>query len=430
MKKWISLAIRNAAYSALMLALAGTMSDLFGQWIAQSSGTTEQLNDIAVVYPSTAIVVGNHGTILKTIDAGTSWMPKASGTTRDLRSTAFYSYDTDGYAVGNGVVCYSTDRGDTWSADSSLDNFTVVEYGALINPDVYMGTTTGLVRFRAFPGSPWRQRELSGGHVVSIGLQYGPAQTTFATVATSDFAYIAYGAAPAWDSVAIPLLPPWDVVTGGDLRGFVQYLVGWGGDPGPFPHLWRRESLFDSSWQRIDLPGTYFPHDVKSPGQGPIVYVCGSEEAIYRSIDTGATWALQYGNPGQHGPILRAMAFRNDTTGYAVGDSGTILFTRNGGVTPVGPGEGGVPGSAFLYQNYPNPFNPSTRIGFEVTGYGLVSLKVYDMLGREVATLVREHKPPGSYQVEFDARTLSTGIYIYRLTVGGFSQSRKLIVVR
>jgi hypothetical protein len=84
----------------------------------------------------------------------------------------------------------------------------------------------------------------------------------------------------------------------------------------------------------------------------------------------------------------------------------------------------------FLHQNYPNPFNPTTQIGFRIADYGLVSLKVYDVLGREVATLVNEVKELGQYEVQFDANNLSSGVYFYRLTSGNVSATQKLVLMK
>ncbi len=83
-----------------------------------------------------------------------------------------------------------------------------------------------------------------------------------------------------------------------------------------------------------------------------------------------------------------------------------------------------------LEQNYPNPFNPSTSIRYQVSGITQVVLKVYDLLGREITTLVNELKPAGFYEVTFDASALSSGIYMYKLQAGSFSQTKKLILMR
>ena len=83
-----------------------------------------------------------------------------------------------------------------------------------------------------------------------------------------------------------------------------------------------------------------------------------------------------------------------------------------------------------LQQNYPNPFNPTTTIKFTISDFGFTILKVYDVLGNEVATLVNEVKPAGSYKVEFDGSGLPSGIYIYRLITANFSDSKKLILLK
>jgi len=83
-----------------------------------------------------------------------------------------------------------------------------------------------------------------------------------------------------------------------------------------------------------------------------------------------------------------------------------------------------------LEQNYPNPFNPTTTIAYEITQQGFVTLKVYDILGREVATLVNEEKPSGNYEVEFGGIGLPSGVYFYTLKVGDFIQTRKMILLK
>jgi hypothetical protein len=96
-----------------------------------------------------------------------------------------------------------------------------------------------------------------------------------------------------------------------------------------------------------------------------------------------------------------------------------------------------VPSRFDLLQNYPNPFNPSTRIRFSIpskNGRGgeweKVVLEVYDVLGREVRTLVNEDLPPGSYEVTWDATGMPSGVYLYKLTAGSFTQTRKMILMR
>jgi hypothetical protein len=83
-----------------------------------------------------------------------------------------------------------------------------------------------------------------------------------------------------------------------------------------------------------------------------------------------------------------------------------------------------------LEQNYPNPFNPSTVISYQLPVNSMVSLKIYDILGNEIATLVNEEKPAGSYEVEFKAATLPSGIYFYQLKAGAYSETKKMILLK
>ncbi len=83
-----------------------------------------------------------------------------------------------------------------------------------------------------------------------------------------------------------------------------------------------------------------------------------------------------------------------------------------------------------LFQNYPNPFNPSTKIKFVIPKSSFVNLKVYDVLGREIVTLVNEEKSAGEYEIEFDATGLPSGVYIYKLQAGSYTSFKKMILLR
>jgi hypothetical protein len=84
----------------------------------------------------------------------------------------------------------------------------------------------------------------------------------------------------------------------------------------------------------------------------------------------------------------------------------------------------------FLYQNFPNPFNPTTTIKFSIPQKGFVELKVYDLIGREIKTLVKEEKNAGNYYIQFDGSELVSGIYFYKLQFGHFAQTKKFILLK
>jgi hypothetical protein len=89
-----------------------------------------------------------------------------------------------------------------------------------------------------------------------------------------------------------------------------------------------------------------------------------------------------------------------------------------------------VPQRTSLLQNYPNPFNPATLIEFQLHHAGEVSLRVYDVLGREVAVLANGTLNAGTYRVPFDGRQLASGIYYYRLVAGSFTDSKRMLLVK
>ncbi len=113
--------------------------------------------------------------------------------------------------------------------------------------------------------------------------------------------------------------------------------------------------------------------------------------------------------------------------------SGTVYFddlSVGEGVTAMNGEPAGAPAGYSLKQNFPNPFNPGTSIQFSIVDPQFITLKVYDMLGREVAVLVNEKRPAGDYMVSFDASGLASGVYIYRLVAGGFVSSRSMVLLR
>jgi len=83
-----------------------------------------------------------------------------------------------------------------------------------------------------------------------------------------------------------------------------------------------------------------------------------------------------------------------------------------------------------LSQNYPNPFNPVTKISFDIPKQSFVILKIYDMLGREVETLVNDVKAPGYYVVDFNGSELSSGVYFYRFQSAGFTDIKRMLLIR
>ncbi|MCX7878713.1 MAG: S8 family peptidase, partial [Ignavibacteria bacterium] len=128
------------------------------------------------------------------------------------------------------------------------------------------------------------------------------------------------------------------------------------------------------------------------------------------------------------GPLTNLGNTWNNEMGYGIINANQALLAVGSPVGGIQQTE--VPSEYSLSQNYPNPFNPATVIRFTIPKEGFVSLKVYDLTGREVVTLVNENRKPGTYDVKFDASKLSSGVYFYRLESGEFRAIRKLMLIR
>ena len=124
--------------------------------------------------------------------------------------------------------------------------------------------------------------------------------------------------------------------------------------------------------------------------------------------------------------------FVDSVSGWNGTAVGTVGFdtASNCMVTSIGNLQNELPKCYYLSQNYPNPFNPVTKISYEIPKSGLVTLKVYDILGKEIATLVNEVKNPGSFVVDFNGSSLSSGIYFYRLESNGFVSTKKMMLIK
>jgi photosystem II stability/assembly factor-like uncharacterized protein len=158
------------------------------------------------------------------------------------------------------------------------------------------------------------------------------------------------------------------------------------------------------------------------------------------TTNTGLNWFSVSLPTNDH---YKTSFFINDETGWVAGgygstySGGTVLTSGN---FPIGIKDIGlrIPKSFSLTQNYPNPFNPITKIKFDIPNSplyergagGFVTLIIYDILGREVATLVNEQLKPGTYEYEWNGSNFASGIYFYKLETEDFSQTRKMVLIK
>ena len=197
-----------------------------------------------------------------------------------------------------------------------------------------------------------------------------------------------------------------------------------------------------NSWQTV---GGNLEQNPDGSGNGPSVrcvailqtpqgnvYLTGTTTGLYATaqLNGAATqWAQQGANTIGNVDVESVDVRQLDGT-VAVGTFGKGVFGYNYNVTGVKNDHPILPGVYSLSQNYPNPFNPTTMISYSLPKTGLVTIKVYDVLGNEIETLVNKQKVAGKYSVEFNGGKLSSGVYFYRMQAGDFVETKKLVLMK
>lgn len=382
---------------------------------------------------------------------------------------SIYVSDNTIYSGGDSVLYLSTDGGSVWERSSRVED---VEYGITSivkwSNKLYVGTAGRGVFETTDNGDSWIPR--------NIGLDNSGALEISSVAVRGDSLY----AATIGEGVfVLNLLNPVQWIT------FREGL--------PFGVAWNVNSLYN--YNNILICGAggnasvYFNEygsslwveksfDLPAPEPNAMIALNSYGDTligiayfgIYRSINNGNSW--EYYNPGigliSFGSItvVNSVVFalisklgrsyllsskdsgadwlfeiQFDNTGYSLEFFNNKLFNGRGNglyylpYHPSGIDDIIIPGTIELYQNYPNPFNPGTAIRYQLPVNGYVMLKVFDVLGNEIATMVDEYKPAGRYEVEFNVAQvsrpeISSGIYFYQLKAGDFILTKKMILLK
>lgn len=154
----------------------------------------------------------------------------------------------------------------------------------------------------------------------------------------------------------------------------------------------------------------------------------GTDHGVFTSTDGGINWITA--NQGISYFSIHALSVQGNVLFAGAAGSGVWSRPISELLTTVEKKDAEIPFDFHLEQNYPNPFNPSTIIGYQVPIAGLVTIKVYDVLGNEIAILVDDEKPAGNFKIEFNGSNLSSGVYFYRIQAGNYTQTKKFILMK
>ncbi len=326
--------------------------------------------------------------------AGTTSQPTPSGCWRTPLNVIF-APNSDSLMLAS--VCglhRSTNRGRTW--DTLGRNSTGVSSAKLLGFDEFSNRVLYLSEI--YLGSPVGARLLRSSNQSSVWDTLFSVPTDQAYGHESPFSIVARS-----DTLILGL----KARTDGIPKGIYQSTNG-GAD---WTHPYSASSVVGVTRSRV-TPNTLF---------------AASEEGILKSTDFGATWTM-HNNALPTRRLTSLIISPYSDTMFVSTETHGVLKVWNF-LTDVDESKT-VPTQFVLHQNYPNPFNPTTTIRFGVGHRSSVCLKVFDLLGREVAMLVNEEMQPGSYEKTFSGDGLVSGVYLYRLQAGSFTQSEKLLLLR
>jgi len=390
----------------------------------QNSGVSSNLNSVRFINSQTGWCVGDSGNILKTVNGGSNWIQSFIGS-RNLGAIYFTSIST-GYITGDsGLILKTTNAGLNW-LDISVNSYAYLTTISFINNTIgYVGGHRNYVLDISYiykttnGGLTWDSLYAIGFNYKCIQFVNDMTGWVSSTTINSEINKTTNGGIN-WNN-------NYTVTTADKIKSmfFVDALTGFAGSVEALGPSLIKTTNGGNNWTYagtgIDSYSIYFPNQNNG-------WSCGQNGQIWCTTNLGLSWLQQ--TTRINGLIYRSIYFTDSLTGWCVGDSGRILKTTTGGIlTNFTNTNSEIPTEYKLNQNYPNPFNPKTIINFELGITNYVSLKVYDVLGNEVATLVNEKRSAGSYSAQFDGSNIPSGIYFYRLEVDGNMIDTKRMVL-
>lgn len=422
--KMTNIRIMKTIKNLILVITLSSSCCLFSQgWVQQTGQATAQLKGVFFINENTGWSVGDAHTIQRTSNGGASWT-LIDISTSDYFENIFFTDPNTGWIVTSSLY-KSTNSGFNWVNMGTLGG----SFGSVYFINSMTGWCVG-----SSSGNARIIKTTNGG----VNWSVKPCQTTN-ILYKSAFPSQSVGYACGINGTIVKstdggenwMNMPNDIDI--SLRNiyFLNTETGWVfGQPGG-----NSSRIYQTTNGGLNWHITYNFSDLRiyslhfaDINKG---WICGwgsFNSRIFYTSNGGANWNQQLNIQGDG---LFAMQFINSQTGWAVGgDNGRIFRTTNGGLTGLTQGGTEVPERFSLQQNYPNPFNPSTTIRFDIPERSFIQLSVFSLSGELVEKLLDRELYPGKYEYTWNASSLASGIYFYRITSGGFNDVKKMILIK
>jgi photosystem II stability/assembly factor-like uncharacterized protein len=402
-------------------------------WAIKQTPTTNNLFSCSFPDNLNGWAVGAWGTIIHTADGGNTWVLQNDSLQYPFVSVSFINNNT-GWITGNTnlysnpVIISTTNAGLNWHYFNYPDTskiFKSICFADSLNG--YIGTYSGVIIKTTNGGNNWFEIQCDSNFVSHFAINkfafYNNKNGVAAGGAMDIAGFIKKTTNFGYNWITQP-------VAGEPLNDIryvdSNYLIGIGGDfeYGSF--------LYKSTNSGTNYSIEYFPtfglaYAVAPRTKSEYWISMGFTGKLLLTQDSGNSFS-EIPSPGNSS--IYDIVFKDTLNGWCVGTGGMVGKYNNSSVG-ISEGNTTVTNKSFnLYQNYPNPFNPRTKIKFDVIHPGSVKIIVYDIMGREIQTLVNKKLQSGTYETFFDGSLLTSGIYFYKLITDRFTETKKMLLMK
>ena len=399
------------------------------QWERTNLPDTAAVTTLAV--KDSSIFAGTNGAgIFVSTNNGESWVRRNDGL-QDKVVHTIYTNGTTAFAGTETGASVSMDNGLSWNTiNSGLSGLGVWSFAVsnfMGDSTLFAGAWSGIYK-STNNGANWEATGLAHTSMPVHSIVIYDPYIFAATLAGGLYKSTVDGI--SWDNISIEYLEEYSgnvaIIPVYSLVSIDTNIIA-GAGPGYFYHASFYNMAFTALSSGLARTGLILCFAARKT----TVVAGNSKGYVYLSESSGQRWKLV--SPPLNGAAVYSLAFNSSYIFAGTGDGiwrywypDTVSNTNQVKELPAG---------FALEQNYPNPFNPVTKIKYSIPGIGTsnylpVQLKIYNLLGREVATLVKEQQAPGQYEVRFDGSKLASGVYIYRLQAGSFVSVKKLMLLK
>jgi len=396
--------------------------------------------DIKFINNNTGFVIADSGRIYKTTNSGGNWNLVFSNNIHGFSDIAFPN-STTGYVIGNydwyynfysnGRMLKTTNGGNNWDIFLNMPYQTFYTLTFIDQNTGFIGCDSNLILRTTNAGTNW--------NTVSIPAQYlyHIRDISFINNTTGYLfgIYSYYSISKSAIYKTTNAGNNWSVVFDSSGSIFNTHIYFVNNEIG-FKYYGsvnlQKTTNGGTNWFYSNLP--YINNGVSSMRfiNSNTGWIGGNNSQlgsmIIKTTNGGVNWLLQF-NEHSKG-ITSIFAFDSDNAWLCGGYSSIYKTTNGGGNIGIKKINDYIPSHYSLSQNYPNPFNPTTNIRYQIPNNSYVVLKIYDILGKEIATLVNEKLKAGEYESTFDGSGLPSGVYFYKLEAGEYSETKKMLVIK